>query len=568
VLWGAAGASLMVVGASLIPLLSGCSGMGGPIAARVRPDTRRPEPGAVLFICDGLSNVLVREGCAAGWLPNIQRRFVEGGTCVEHACTSVPSVTYGILTTFVTGVPPATHGIVGNRWYDRDWALLRDYAFIKHYRAVNQDFFVPTIYELLRPESTASIQNAIMRGATRNFANWAVSGTMWFFRDYTAVDKLTSTTIDRVAVWADREDAWPALLTCYYPGLDSVGHTQGPESERYRWAVQHADYQVGRVCDWLERQGLLETTYLALVADHGMLEIRPDGYVDLRDYVGRRWGRRVLAAPVQDAPYAQRRAALARYDTVLIDGLRFGTLHFAGPEGWEDAPTPEQVGEILAIMPAEQAIWDLPGVDVAAWLSGANEVTLESGRGSARIDEREGSAEREYRYVPVPDDVLGYTTEPKLAEFVGTGFHTSRDWLAETAASQYPDVVPNLGPLLRQRRGGQLLLFAARGYSFGREQGSHGGLLHEEMNIPMMFAGPGVSAGATIECARAVDLAPTLLELLGRTGASDSMEGQPLFPAGNAATTAVEPGILVVPIGVGVHDEWSAAYRRGTSSGP
>jgi hypothetical protein len=514
----------------LLLVASGC-GPGGPLGVRLRPDVERPQPGAVLFLCDGMSVDLVRQGCREGWLPNIQKRFVEGGTQVRQAVTSFPTITYGILTTYATGVSPARHGIIGNHWFDRSARLYRDYATIETYREVNQDFAVPTIYELIKPATSASIQSPVKRGLTQNFANWAVSGTMWFFHEYTAVDKLTATTIERVARWANGQRRWPALLTCYFPGADSIAHEFGVDSPRYRRAIWHLDYQIGRICDWLEWQGLLDTTYLVLVSDHGMVPVHADGIVDLMTYIRETLGRVVTDRPVQDGTFEHRQRYFDRFDTVYVkSAMRWATIHFAGSAGWDSRADPETVRSILQAPPEGQRLWDLPGIDLVAYAVSAREVVLRSPNGSARIEEREGEGGLEYRYVPVPDDVLGYLTDPELAAFVASGFHGSRAWLCATTGQTYPDLVPHLVPLSRCPRVGEVMLFAAHGYSFGYEESGHGGIHRQEVCIPLMFAGPGIEPGGTIALARAVDVVPTLMTFLScDLPEDDTLEGVPLF---------------------------------------
>lgn len=525
--------------ATVLLLATGC-GPGGPLGVRLQPDVERPTRGVVLFICDGMSVDLVRQGCEEGWLPNFRARFVEGGLHVEHAVTCVPSITYAILTTYATGVTPARHGVLANEWFDRRLRLWREYAVIRHYRAVNADFCVPTIYERMQPKVSMSIQDPVHRGVTKNLANWAQSGVRWFFHDYTSVDKLTATTLEYAGYWANRNKRWPDLLVCYFPGLDSIGHTYGVESERYRAAVEHADYQVGRVCDWLQAEGLLETTALVLVADHGMAPVRADGVVDLLRCLRKDLGRRVTAARYQDTSFEDRYYHFEHYDTVLAtSACRFAAIHFRGPLGWDDPLGPGQVRALLEAAPAGRRLWDHEGVDLVAYAAGEHEVELRSPRGTAGVTERDGVSGPEYRYVPVPDDVFGYMRDAELARFAAAGFHSSRDWLHATRQQTYPDIVPHLVPLLRNPRSGDVVLFAARGHSFGRERSGHGGIHRDEMRIPMMFAGPGVEAGSVLDVARAVDVAPTILTLLGcELPADGSLDGVSLLPAPDASPVA------------------------------
>jgi len=220
---------------------------------------------------------------------------------------------------------------------------------------------------------------------------------MWFFHEYTAVDKLTATTIEWVARWANGQRRWPALLTCYFPGADSIAHEFGVDSPRYRRAIEHLDYQIGRVCDWLESQGLLDTTYLVLVGDHGMAPVQADGVIDLMTYIRETLGRNVTDRPLQDGPFERRQRHLDRFDTVYVkSAMRWATIHFAGLAGWDSRADPERVQSILEIPPEGQRIWDLPGIDLVAYVASDWEVVLRSPRGLARVAEREGESGLEY----------------------------------------------------------------------------------------------------------------------------------------------------------------------------
>ena len=558
--WAGAAIVLLALG-----LTNGC-GPGQPSRWNLRPTVERPRPAVVVFLVDGLPPRFVEWGCADGSLPNIRRRFCDGGVRVERATTSVPAITYAAIATLLTGVGPGRHQIVGNRWFDPDARLFRNYATIEHYRDVNTDFETPTIYERIDPAASVSVQAAHRRGVTKNIANWALSGTMWFFGDFTAVDKLTASSIWRITRWANRQGRWPTLLTLYFPGLDSVGHEVSPSSTKFRWAVWHADWQVGRVCDWLERQGLLETTYLVLVSDHGMIDVRPEGFIDLVALVRDGWGRRVTDEMRQDGSFEQRARFYDAFDTVVAhqDG-RGASLHFRGPAGWDTPPSPDLVEAVLHSPPEDLRLWNIRGVELVAYLASTNgepvgtgvfgdksaqqppslsgrgwgrvessdalhlrppskqaiassgrlEVVLRSAAGSARILTQPGPGGDEFAYVPDDGDVLGYLADPDLAAFVAAGFHPSRAWLAATADQRLPDVVPHLPPLLHVRRAGQVVVFAAPGYSFVREAGGHGGLDRDERLMTFLLAGPGIEPGTVIATARSVDLVPTLLDLLG-----------------------------------------------------
>ena len=76
-------------------------------------------------------------------------------------------------------------------------------------------------------------------------------------------------------------------------------------------------------------------------------------------------------------------------------------------------------------------------------------------------------------------------------------------------------------------RTGDVVIFAAAGWDFSiTQKGAHGSCLERDMRIVMYFAGPDLPRGASIRYARLVDLAPTIIGLLGE---ADRLERVPFM---------------------------------------
>lgn len=512
----------------LLVLLTAC-GPGEPLRHRIGRHVAIPERRVVLFLCDGIGQDYLEAAVREGRLPNIEKRFVAGGVHVQNTATCVPPITYAAIATLLTGVGPGEHTIVGNRWFDPDRSFFRDYTKAEDYRDINDDCTAATVYELMKPAVSASIQCAYDRGVTCRVANWAQSGVMWFFGDYTAVDKLTATSTRNVVNYANSRGRWPSLTTYYFPGADSVGHRCGVTSAEYREAVDHIDHQVGRVCDWLEREGLLQSAYIVLVSDHGMVDVKPDGVVDLVGLVRDGWGHHVTTHTLQRGLKHFRRAYFDKYETVLAYQNGQGAfLYFRGPAGWETSLTCREVEARLEQPAPEQRLWNVPGVQLVAYLANDNEAVLRSEQGRASVRRRTTPAGAEYAYVPDSADVLGYMAAPQLAEFVRGGYHDARAWLEATAGQDFPDFVPHAVPLLHVHRSGQVVAFTKPGYSFIRETAGHGSICRSEMRSLFMVAGPGIRPGGAIRAARSTDLVPTMLDMLGIGYDAARFEGRSL----------------------------------------
>jgi hypothetical protein len=79
-------------------------------------------------------------------------------------------------------------------------------------------------------------------------------------------------------------------VSAYYPDLDAAGHRHGPGSDRWREQLKHVDRLVERIATRLSAGSALLVT-----ADHGMVNLAPQGRVDLADEPVLRSGVRLLA---------------------------------------------------------------------------------------------------------------------------------------------------------------------------------------------------------------------------------------------------------------------------------
>jgi hypothetical protein len=159
---------------------------------------------------------------------------------------------------------------------------------------------------------------------------------------------------------------------------------------------------------------------------------------------------------------------------------------------------------------------DLDAVEVATFREGPDRVRLLSRGGALSVERRVDAQGKQYRISNAQGDLLGLATAPELARFVETGWHDSRAWLATSAGTKYPDLVPQVVEMFDSPRTGDVVLLASEASAFELPWlGGHGSCLASDMRIPLMFAGPDLPAGATIECARLVDVVPTVLGLLG-----------------------------------------------------
>lgn len=499
---------------------------------KLADDVERPTRNVVVFFADGMDVQRLHELLDAGLLPNIRRTFVEGGVEVRDAISSMPSITYPNCSAIVTGLYPGHHGILGNFWFDRDRAAIHYYMTLDTARDVNGDLRVPTIYDMLSDRLTMSVLAQTHRGVTVSYDLKSVFDWGWMTGGYQWVDKRVGETFLDVVDTANRLKRWPTVLMTYYPGVDEIGHRQGPDSAEFASAVTDVDNTVGRVTRSISALGLDKSTYYVLLADHGMAPRQPAQDFAFIEWLRHAKGLKVLTSPLDQSDYADRLETLQKYDAVAtVDAGRVAMIHLRGTN-WTRRPGFEGV---RAWAMSEPAIHDLPAVEMVASRGGPERAMVWSHAGSFMVERRtEGprqpadaknrqqsasvqeASRKYYRVLEYEGDPLALKSAPTLREFVQAGWHESREWLAASATSRYPDLVPQVVEMFDSPHTGDVVVFAAEDWLlYPKEWAGHGSTLHRDMHVPMFFAGPGLPAHAEVPVARLVDLVPTLVGLVG-----------------------------------------------------
>lgn len=538
----------MILPAAVLAV-AGCAA-DRPIHVRMGDDIRRPDQAVVVFFVDGFGEQQFEEALAEGRIPNVAKHILNRGIRVDHAVTCIPSITYAISVTFITGRFPGRHGIIANKWFEPSTGRYQDYCYIKTYQRVDDDYRgSPTIYEILGEQGRVSvnIQSAIRRGATHTIDNWAISGINWFFENRTGVDCLIAQQFELIGQRTPLWGQWPDLIWAYFPGGDDTGHRYGPNSPQYKAAIANIDRQIGHICKALQDIGMYQRTVLCLVSDHGMAAVQPDQVFDVSKHLADRTGRRVWEGKYTEPGDEQR--VLREYDyAVAVTASRWATIYplprlladersdvaaFAtsldeAAEASSDAgPTPP-LPEWLA-----QAV-DHPAVELAACSFHPGIVHIFNRNGYALIVRSPGPPVRHSVQQWPPGVIVERADPPKPADGEPSD---SRAWLQASIGDRYPDFVPQMVAMFDSERAGNIALFAADGWDFSPEdpRGGHGSVLPADMRIPMLFAGPGIDPSRRIPLGRACDLAPTLLRLLmpdeksGAVGARVDMDGVDLL---------------------------------------
>ena len=538
-----AGAAIVALAA--LGLLAGCAAMPDERRATFGIDFRLPataateKPTAIVFFVDGVNQEVLDRLLAAGRMPNLKKYFVDRGLYAERCVANIPSVTLPNETSLVTGLFTGHHNITGITWFDRNSLVARNYEEVNQKNTLDGDYLAPTVYERLPDATTMSLFFQAHRGATKFVENWLSAGPPYYFGWYDFVDRIALWRFDLVAQVARGRQEFPAFVIAYLLAPDMEAYRSGVSAEAYVRALEHTDAQMGRILRDLEAAGRLDRTVVVWTSDHGMMDVK-------RHWALKRFLRDELHLAVagegfaEDFAFEDRLRYYERFTCVLKGtGERYRALSLRKPRppgGTKDARPafePDWLArpsaDDLRAFPARDGrrvdliarLRQAEAVDLLAYRAGPNAVRLATKKGvaeAARTDPRG----RRLRLTTVEgDDPLGYAaTVP--AEMLDGSAHDDREWLAATARSPYPDLLPQIMAYFDAPRAGDVVVFAAPGWDLAnRCKAGHGGLRPEEMFTALLMAGPGVPRERRSRPVRAVDILPTILELLGRPVPAD-----------------------------------------------
>jgi hypothetical protein len=544
---------LRLMGASGV-VLTACS-LGSSIVGYAGVPPRRgqvdPDKYGVIILVDGLRADLFFELLESNRLPHIKEHLVDRGAMIECVDT-LPSTTGPAHLPFLTGTFPGRNNVTGIRWVDRENKICRDYCAGLEGVMINKDYDldVPTLFEVLHGEETASIYEIVNKGAAyveipKVKEAWWASKEKWEQFDEKAVDLLEE--------WYDRRLLRFAFV--WMPGVDHLSHFHGPTSERVRNAMIAVDRHVGRIVDVLEKHGIYDKTLLGLVADHGL---RDNGkHMELAEYLAD------LGLEVKEKLSVEGEwVSIHRYNAVVaVSGNAFAHVYLCDDEGklggsisvhdwswepkrplrrhpflhhgwkWEKEVSYDSIRRFPIggnkRVDLVEALLAHEGVKLLLIAERWGRYLVFSSSGQSVIERLPGDR---YRYSVVDgDDPLGYAGVSSTAALMDGEFHPGDEWLKASFASAHPDAVVQISQLFDSRRCGDVVVLATPGWDLMDEGhiGSHGSLEKEEMMTSAVLAGPGI-VRRRLKYARTVDIFPTCLRFFGLNPAPLKIDGRML----------------------------------------
>jgi predicted AlkP superfamily pyrophosphatase or phosphodiesterase len=185
-----------------------------------------------------------------------------------------------------TGTYPDRHGIVDNRFFDREQGLYLNRADANWLQA--------------EPLWIAAERQGVPAATyfwVGSETDWHGQGTRYRIAPFDRA-RPEAQKVDQILAWLRLPEAErPRLIMSYWAGVDDVSHDYGPRSPRVRAQLADQDAQLERLLTGLDELNAWPYTTLLLVSDHGMTET--GAYLDLQAALGDHdISARVLGSPV------------------------------------------------------------------------------------------------------------------------------------------------------------------------------------------------------------------------------------------------------------------------------
>ena len=211
--------------------------------------------------------VISIDGCRWDYLQDENliniRQMIEKGAAADHMVITNPSMTGPGHITLLTGAWTGKHGIMLNKFYDRQLGFIKFFGGIPPEEQVNYLQAEP----LWVPAEDAGLNTAAV--------HWPATAGEYEGRRVDTVVPFYSTPDDHERIEHTTQiinDNKPNLLLVYTVGVASLTYSYGPGSDEVKNHLRTIDGWIGEILDAVKEAGLWDSTDFIITSDHGFTE--------------------------------------------------------------------------------------------------------------------------------------------------------------------------------------------------------------------------------------------------------------------------------------------------------
>ncbi len=191
--------------------------------------------------------------------------WADKGVRAAGLVPSFPSLTFPNHVTLVTGLRPGHHGIVGNRFYDKE---RKEFYSIGDLKSVNDGSWYHGT-----PLWAAAEKEGMLSATCFWVGSEAKIGGVdpAYFKTYD--EKISNEQrVKWVTEWLNLpEENRPHFIGLYFSDVDTMGHRFGPISNETKKAVSDIDTELAKLKMFIEEKKL--DVQIIVVSDHGMKNV-------------------------------------------------------------------------------------------------------------------------------------------------------------------------------------------------------------------------------------------------------------------------------------------------------
>jgi len=495
----------------------------------------------VLFILDGVPRDFLYGLIKDGKVPNIKEDFWDNGAHAGTTITTFPSASAPAYQGFITGVFAGGSGIPYLQWYDRYNEEEIDYLG-SGYKRISADMwnihafrdpeikglnFPVTVFERLDGYPTAAVYSEISRGAQKRYPYLPLGALSDVFITKRE-DRLDIRALRRVKdIFTRRADRIPRFTLVGLYSTDVLQHLDGAFTENAGLAIRQFDIFWDEFKGLLKKQGIYDKTIVIVAADHGMHDIENNAEIaELLEKAGLKVKKTNLKKEKSDVYFSERGVASAHMYIKGGDVSEYGLDGLPNLERVKNYPV-EGKGtvDIIELLRKEKTL------DLVIVRNGHFKVEVYNRNCHGTILKTVFGGEDYYGYKVDNCDPLNYCEKKGIKELCGGKLYHDRTWFARSSEERYPDAVVQLGQVFDDGRAGDIFLTGSDRTGFYKcKAATHGSLIREDMNVPLLIHGADIPKGE-FGPIRTVDIFPTLLSWFGLKDNIKS-DGEPVFFSG------------------------------------
>lgn len=487
----------------------------------------------ILIIMDGIRADILYESIQTHRMPYLEKYIVNRAAFVENCFTCFPTNTVPGHLAILTGCYADKHYLPAMKLWNLAQMKYRDYSGLDMFNLLDDEYNpnVKMIYEFFNKSYAFTLSN-FAKGSS--FTYLTKSRMVFFYLMQKVLGyKIILLQSLKTFLRYFKRNAKGSLFVLWLPISDEIGHEKGPTSPELLYHLQEIDQVLFKALfegqkSWggLMNEGLMDSTYFIITADHGGFPICTKSEL-IQDLKGLPLQIKNKQAPLK---------TLNNCDLLLAYTDGIANIYVKNPrsQNWADKCDYNQLQNYSSANGSINLIDYLLKIPTISHVfvkdQEPHSYLIHSMEGKSRIQRKTEDQNILVAYeVLSGNDPFEYQNYPQVDELIDGNFHPLEEWQPRLAETNYPVMLDQIPSIFDCTNTGNIIAMSKEGCSFTlkSKKGAHDNGIYICTRVPLIIAGPTIKH-ITIPYARTIDIVPTLLHLLEIRADSQQFDGRVL----------------------------------------